>query len=226
MLCHRFWSRQTQRNKITAIPHKLSGYLVHTWGANRLSVAPFISLLYQVANATASHSYNAPLLSWNHFIFLEIKVAVCSYILYCWITPNSHTWGQELNFHPHIHCIVSGGGLTSDKKLKACGRGFFIPAKVMAAKFCGKLLSCLDSYYRSGALSFNSCKKLQNSYEWRALRNKLYEKTWCPDIRETFNGFGNAIEYLAKLVESARKEWAMRADARSDLKSQCINQVL
>ena len=109
-----------------------------------------------------------------------------------------HTWGQELNFHPHIHCIVSGGGLTSDKKLKVCGRGFFIPAKVLASKFRGKLLSCLDSYYSSGALSFKSCKELQNSYEWRALRKRLYEKTWCPDIRETFNGLGNAIEYLGR----------------------------
>ncbi len=109
-----------------------------------------------------------------------------------------HTWGQELHFHPHIHCIVSGGGLTSDKKLKTCGSGFFIPAKVMASKFRGKLLSGLDSYYKSGSLSLPSCKKLQNSYEWNELKNKLYTKVWCPDIRETFNGFGNAIEYLGR----------------------------
>lgn len=109
-----------------------------------------------------------------------------------------HTWGQELNFHPHIHCIVSGGGLTSDKKLKSCGRGFFIPAKVMASKFRGKLLSQLDGYHKSGKLSFSSCNRLRNSYEWKELKNKLYTKIWCPDIRETFNGFGNAIEYLGR----------------------------
>lgn len=109
-----------------------------------------------------------------------------------------HTWGQQLNFHPHIHCIVSGGGLTSDQKLKVCGNGFFIPTKVMASKFRGKLLACLDSYYKSEFLSFSSCKKLKNSYEWSELKNKLYTKVWCPDIRETFNGFGNAIEYLGR----------------------------
>ena len=109
-----------------------------------------------------------------------------------------HTWGQELNFHPHIHCIVSGGGLTSDKKLKFSAKGFFIPAKVIASKFRGKLLSCLDSYYKSGKLSFSSCKKLMNSYEWSELKNKLYSKAWCPEVRETFNGFGNAIEYLGR----------------------------
>ena len=68
----------------------------------------------------------------------------------------------------------------------------------MASKFRGKLLSGLDSYYKSGSLSFPSCKKLQNSYEWNELKNKLYTKVWCPDIRETFNGFGNAIEYLGR----------------------------
>lgn len=109
-----------------------------------------------------------------------------------------HTWGQELNFHPHIHCIVSGGGLTSVQKLKSCGNDFFLPAKVMAPVFRGKLLSHLDSYHKSGSLSFSSCKKLKNSYEWKDLKDKLYQKTWCPDIRETFNGFGNAIEYLGR----------------------------
>ena len=109
-----------------------------------------------------------------------------------------HTWGQELNFHPHIHCIVSGGGLTSDQKLKSCKNDFFLPAKTMAPVFRGKLLSYLDNYHKSGKLSFSSCKKLRNSYEWKELKNNLYKKTWCPDIRETFNGFGNAIEYLGR----------------------------
>lgn len=68
----------------------------------------------------------------------------------------------------------------------------------MAKKFRGKLLVYLDSYYKSSKLSFSSCEKLKNSYEWNELKNKLYTKVWCPDIRETFNGFGNAIEYLGR----------------------------
>ena len=109
-----------------------------------------------------------------------------------------HTWGQELNFHPHIHCIVSGGGLTSDQELKSCKNKFFLPAKAMAPVFRGKLLSYIDSYHKSGKLSFSSCEKLRNSYAWNDLKDKLYKKIWCPDIRETFNGFGNAIEYLGR----------------------------
>jgi hypothetical protein len=46
-----------------------------------------------------------------------------------------HTWGQELNYHPHIHCIVSGGGLTSDHKLKVSKGKFFIPVKVIRDVF-------------------------------------------------------------------------------------------
>ena len=62
-----------------------------------------------------------------------------------------HTWGQELNFHPHVHCIVSGGGLSPDGKLKTCGNGFFVPAKALASKFRGKLLASLDSLYKGGS---------------------------------------------------------------------------
>lgn len=110
-----------------------------------------------------------------------------------------HSWGQELNFHPHIHCIVSGGGLTRDSKLKTCGNGFFIPARVLAAKFRGKFLILLDQYFRAGKLTFSvSCENLRNSYSWQELWSALYKKTWCPEIRETFNGFGNAIEYLGR----------------------------
>lgn len=110
-----------------------------------------------------------------------------------------HTWGQELNFHPHIHCIVSGGGLTKSLNLKKCGSGFFIPARVLASKFQGKFLTYLQEYYHSSKLCFSdSCKHLQNSYQWAEFRDSLYQKTWVPNIKETFNGFGNAIEYLGR----------------------------
>lgn len=110
-----------------------------------------------------------------------------------------HTWGQELNFHPHIHCIVTGGGLTSDLKLRTCQKGFFIPAQVLGKKFRGKFLALLDELYQKEVLKFSaSCNELRNSYNFQEFKNKLYTISWCPDIRETFNGFGNAIEYLGR----------------------------
>lgn len=110
-----------------------------------------------------------------------------------------HTWNQELLYHVHMHCIVSGGGLTRDAKIRTAPGKFFIPVRVLRDKFRGKYLARLDSLYESGSLVFSSaCEKLRNSYYWKEWKNCLYEKDWCPFIKETFNGFGNAIEYLGR----------------------------
>ena len=44
----------------------------------------------------------------------------------------------------------------------------------------------------------SSCKSLRNPYSWKELLDRFYKKEWCPYIKETFNGFGNAIEYLGR----------------------------
>lgn len=110
-----------------------------------------------------------------------------------------HTWNQEIGYHVHMHCIISGGGLTRDNKIRKSRDKFFIPVKVLRDKFKGKYLAELDSLHKSGKLAFSSsCEQLRSSYEWTSFRNSLYEKNWCPYIKETFNGFGNAIEYLGR----------------------------
>ena len=110
-----------------------------------------------------------------------------------------HTWNQELDYHVHMHCIVSGGGLTKSKKLRISEGKFFIPVQVLRDKFKGKYLHFLNEYYQNEKLTFSSsCEELRNSYVWTDFKNKLYEKDWCPFIKETFNGFGNAIEYLGR----------------------------
>ncbi|MDO4297768.1 MAG: transposase [Lachnospiraceae bacterium] len=110
-----------------------------------------------------------------------------------------HTWNQELNYHVHMHCIISGGGLTPDRKIRKTKSSFFIPVGILRDKFKGKYLAGLDSLYKNGGLTFStSCEKLRNSYEWSEFRNGLYDKDWCPYIKETFHGFGNAIEYLGR----------------------------
>lgn len=110
-----------------------------------------------------------------------------------------HTWNQELDYHIHMHCIISGGGLTREHKVRNSQKSFFIPVYVLRDKFKGKFLARLDKLYQKGSLVFSSsCKRLRNSYGWKELLNSLYEKDWCPFIKETFNGFGNAIEYLGR----------------------------
>lgn len=110
-----------------------------------------------------------------------------------------HTWNQEIGYHVHMHCIISGGGLTPDHRLRYSPHKFFIPVGVLRDKFQGKYLALLDSYHQKGALEFSPCcKNLRNAHAWREFKNNLYEKHWCPFIKETFNGFGNAIEYLGR----------------------------
>lgn len=110
-----------------------------------------------------------------------------------------HTWNQELDYHVHMHCIVSGGGLTRDRKIRKSSAKFFIPVEVLRDKFKGKYMALLDGYYQEGILSFSaSCRALEDPSAWKKLKNSLYGKDWCPYIKETFNGFGNAIEYLGR----------------------------
>lgn len=110
-----------------------------------------------------------------------------------------HTWNQELDYHVHMHCIVSGGGLTTDHHIQKSSNNFFIPVMVLRDKFKGKYMANLNSLYENGALCFSSsCRNLQDSENWKNFKNTLYGKDWCPYIKETFNGFGNAIEYLGR----------------------------
>ena len=110
-----------------------------------------------------------------------------------------HTWNQEIGYHVHMHCIVSGGGLTKDHKIRKSSEHFFIPTGVLRDKFKGKYMAHLSKLYENGSLCFSSsCENLRNSYHWKEWKGNLYEKDWCPYIKETFNGFGNAIEYLGR----------------------------
>lgn len=110
-----------------------------------------------------------------------------------------HTWNQELSYHVHMHCIVSGGGLTKDHKIRLSSNNFFIPVRVLRDKFKGKFMACLSLLYKDGSLVFpSSCSALKNPCSFREWKDSLYAKDWCPYIKETFNGFGNAIEYLGR----------------------------
>lgn len=110
-----------------------------------------------------------------------------------------HTWTQTLEYHPHIHCIVSGAGLSRDMKLKKASSHFFIPVKAMMKMFRGIFLDTLKTYYRLGQLYIpDSCDELRQPDLFHYFIDMLYETDWCPFVKETFNGFGNAIDYLGR----------------------------
>ena len=110
-----------------------------------------------------------------------------------------HTWGQTLSFHPHVHACLSGGGLTpAGQFVEAKHKGFFLPEAVMASSFRGRYLSGLKKLYESSSIDLTGQKDLQDPNGWKAFINSLFSKKWIPFIKETFNGKGNAIRYLAR----------------------------
>lgn len=75
-----------------------------------------------------------------------------------------HTWGQQLNYHPHLHCCLSGGGLTeSGQFTESRHKGFLLPVEAIGKMFRGKFLEKLKSYYEKDVLCFNGkCASLRN----------------------------------------------------------------
>jgi len=110
-----------------------------------------------------------------------------------------HTWGQELNYHPHIHCIVTGAGLTKDLRFVKGAKGFFIPVWVLSKVFRGKFIHGLQKLFESGSLLFTGkLSHLKEAGEWSDFTKSLYLKEWVPFIKETLNNFGNAVKYLGR----------------------------
>ena len=105
-----------------------------------------------------------------------------------------HSFGSNLSLHYHIHVLVSGGGLTKDRKsFKKCmANKFFLPLKAMMRMYRGKFMAGLKDLHDSGRLAyFNESEKYQNTYEWHQLLNLCYTKEWNIEIRR-FLGPGKA----------------------------------
>lgn len=110
-----------------------------------------------------------------------------------------HTWGSQMNYHPHLHTIVLGGGLDKKNHWKDKGKQFFLPVKVMSAVFKKHYLEELKQLHESGKLSYTGqASDLKNSYEFKELLNKLYEKDWIVYSKRTFAGAQEVFQYLGK----------------------------
>ena len=97
-----------------------------------------------------------------------------------------HTFGSNLSLHYHLHVLVSGGGLTADKKeFKRClSRTFFLPVKAVKRLFRGKFMAGLKHLKEEGRLSFiNNAKRYRNSYSWKELLDTCYNTDWNVEIK-------------------------------------------
>ena len=106
-----------------------------------------------------------------------------------------HTWGQNLMYHPHVHLVVTGGGLTELGKWIEKEEDFFIPVKVMSSKFRGKFLY----YLKKEKLDFyGSNKYLENPASYNSLIQEMYDKDWIVYCKEPFKNADSVIQYLGR----------------------------
>ena len=106
-----------------------------------------------------------------------------------------HTWGQQLSFHPHIHCIVSGGGVTTDGQWKQATKNdwrFLFPVKAMAIVYRAKFLQALQQMIAKQELT------LPPALNAKQLTDLLYQKQWVVYAKAPFGGPQMVIEYLGR----------------------------
>jgi len=123
--------------------------------------------------------YTLDAFGWNHK-YLGAQLG-CTMVL--------HTWGSNLSYHPHVHCIVPAGGVDLNGKWRSIkGKGkFLFPVKALSKVFRVKMMNCINDFIYDSGMEFSS-----------ELLNKLYKKPWVVYAKPTMNGTESVIKYLAR----------------------------
>lgn len=108
-----------------------------------------------------------------------------------------HTWGRTLSFHPHVHCLVSGGGLTSSGVWRAVSNGYLLAVRVVRLVFRGKFLDGIRNALEQGQLKLPAAMTEQ---QLKNLLNQLGRKKWNVCIGERYSHGTGVITYLARYV--------------------------
>ena len=111
-----------------------------------------------------------------------------------------HTWGQNLQHHPHIHFLVPGGGIAPDgQRWIACRPGFFLPVRVLSRMFRGRFLHYLQQAFTAGELSFFSTH--HHLHELTAFRRHLspaWKIDWVVYAKPPFAGPRQVLDYVGR----------------------------
>jgi Putative transposase/Transposase zinc-binding domain len=111
-----------------------------------------------------------------------------------------HTWGQNLEHHPHVHCVVPGGGLSPDgSRWVACRPGFFLPVRVLSTVFRGKFLALLRNAFDQGKLSFHGKQRvLADAGAFQRLLAASVQTEWVVYAKPPLGGPEQVLKYLAR----------------------------
>jgi len=116
------------------------------------------------------------------------------------ITAVLHTWTRELCFHPHLHCIVTGGGLApSGDSWLSSSRRYLFPVHVLGALFRGKFLDGLRRLRERGELRYTgAAAPLADDAAFNALVDGLYKTSWVVYAKRPFAGPEHVFRYLGR----------------------------
>ncbi len=111
-----------------------------------------------------------------------------------------HTWSQTLMYHPHLHCIFVGGGLSKDQShFKSFKKKFFIHVKILSAVFKGKFLEGLKKLFLNGDFpTASQTSNLSSSDTFQSFLDSLYKKDWIVFSKATFKCADHVIKYLGR----------------------------
>jgi predicted Zn-ribbon and HTH transcriptional regulator len=111
-----------------------------------------------------------------------------------------HTWGQNLQIHPHIHCVIPAGGLSPDHQRWVHPRyAFFLPVKVLSRVFRGKFTDGLKRAFQAGELRFpGRMKPMARERAFRSFLRTLFRNDWVVYAKPPFGGPDHVLHYLAR----------------------------
>jgi hypothetical protein len=146
---------------------------------------PIYNLLFQAASRTLLETAADPRLLGASIGFLAVL----------------HTWGQNLHLHPHLHCVVPGGGISPDSsRWIACRKSsFFLPVRVLSQRFRKTFLRSLQSAFRKGSLRFHGelCS-LADPSAFQRLCDQASAVQWVVHVKPPFGGPERVLKYLAR----------------------------
>jgi len=111
-----------------------------------------------------------------------------------------HTWGQNLQHHPHLHCVVPGGGLSADgERWISCRPGFFLPVRVLSRLFRRLFLAQLQDAFDTGRLHFfNTLEALRAPGAFAGYLAPVRHAEWVVYAKPPFGGPQHVLEYLGR----------------------------
>lgn len=111
-----------------------------------------------------------------------------------------HTWNQKLDFHPHVHTVMAGGGLSSDKSKWISSRtNYLIPKQILSEVFRGMMLYYLNKAFKKGTIRFpGKMKYMESENSFISICNGISKKHWNVYAKKPFGGPLQVLKYLSR----------------------------